>query len=228
MTMRKGSKGGEVATLQSHLRTLGYLKGRLDGDFGPKTKAAVVDFQTAYLVDGIVDEVTEKAITKALQAWTEAESVLVIPRPHGLIMIESMFGHIEYEEAGGGDILITNKWADDNIGRHNLPVVGEHLIHNKMALVFEAVFKNIKERGLDGKIQQFGVWSPRHKMHDPKRSLSTHSWGIACDINWATNPIGKVGDMDPGIIDSFERYGFQWGGRWGYRDDMHFQYATGH
>ena len=155
-------------------------------------------------------------------------SDLLLERPHGLEEIVRIFGEIEFDEAGGGSVAIINDWERENIIRSNLPVIGYQLIHKKMEPVFRGVLQNVKDKGLDKEIVQFGVWSPRHKMHNPKRSLSTHSWAIACDINWATNPVGRVGDLNPGIVDSFERFGFEWGGRWRYRDDMHFQYCTGY
>ena len=46
-TIRYGDKGARVKALQTGLITLKYLKGTADGNFGKKTKAAVVDFQKA-------------------------------------------------------------------------------------------------------------------------------------------------------------------------------------
>jgi hypothetical protein len=99
------------------------------------------------------------------------------------------------------------------------------MFHVKLVPVLEQVLVEIRKRGLDREIRQFGTYCPRHKMHDPKRGLSTHSYGIACDINWASNPPGTRGDMHPGIVECFEMFGFEWGGRWRARDDQHHQYA---
>lgn len=228
MTLRIGSRGDQVRKVQELLAELNFTPGPADGAFGRRTKDAVAAFQGAYLVDGIVDAVTLKALEVAVNAWAQkGEPTLLIPRPHGLDELEASFGKIEFVEAGGGAITITNDWQAENIVRANLPVVGSHLVHKKMVPVFRGVLGNIKDKGLDDEIVQFGVWCPRHKMHNPNRSLSTHSWAISCDVNWATNAPGKVGDLHPGIVDSFERFGFQWGGRWSYRDDMHFQFCTG-
>lgn len=40
-----GSSGDKVAELQKRLQELGYYEGEIDGQFGPGTKAAVIDFQ---------------------------------------------------------------------------------------------------------------------------------------------------------------------------------------
>lgn len=227
MTMRVGSRGENVKTLQTQLNELSYDPGPADGIFGRRTRGALAAFQTAYLVDGIADSVTIDALAAASKAWSQKDVSLIFPRPHGKAELEGAFGKIEFVDAGAGSIEITNDWDDKHIARVNLPIVGSHLVHKRMESVFRAVLKNLKDKGLDDEITQFGVWCPRHKMHNPARSLSTHSWAISCDINWATNPVGRIGDLHPGIVDSFERFGFQWGGRWKTRDDMHFQYCTG-
>ena len=40
-SLRKGSKGSEVKTLQTKLQELGYYKGKIDGKFGSGTASAV-------------------------------------------------------------------------------------------------------------------------------------------------------------------------------------------
>jgi len=60
--------------------------------------------------------------------------------------------------------------------------------------------------------------------------LSTHSWGIALDIDSAKNPQGKPFDESKGmmpkaVVKIFETEGWKWGGRFGGKriDCMHFQ-----
>lgn len=56
LTLKKGSKGNEVTELQKFLNNAGYNVGTPDGQFGAKTKATVIKFQTAnkLIGDGIV------------------------------------------------------------------------------------------------------------------------------------------------------------------------------
>jgi Putative peptidoglycan binding domain len=51
-TMRLGSRGDDVVSLQTRLAWLGVLDGKLDGDFGPKTQAAVTAVQKRYARGG--------------------------------------------------------------------------------------------------------------------------------------------------------------------------------
>ena len=59
-TLRYGSEGAEVTTLQNRLIALGYLAGSADGKFGRDTKSAVIAFQKAngLSADGVVGEDT--------------------------------------------------------------------------------------------------------------------------------------------------------------------------
>ncbi len=69
MVLRKGDNGEAVSNLQTNLNKLGYTL-VVDGDFGGKTEAAVIDFQGKHNLgaDGIVGEKTKAAIETALKA----------------------------------------------------------------------------------------------------------------------------------------------------------------
>ncbi|ADL08142.1 spore cortex-lytic enzyme [Thermosediminibacter oceani] len=62
--LKQGSRGDDVAQLQYRLNTLGFWCGKVDGIFGPKTKSAVMKFQSAkgIKVDGIVGPQTLSAM----------------------------------------------------------------------------------------------------------------------------------------------------------------------
>ena len=68
--------------------------------------------------------------------------------------------------------------------------------------------------------------------------LSLHSYGIAIDINvgesnyWQWDckckderkKLGYVNRIPQIIVDTFEKHGFIWGGKWYHYDTMHFEY----
>jgi peptidoglycan hydrolase-like protein with peptidoglycan-binding domain len=65
--LRLGSSGDAVRQLQSALRALGFDPGAVDGQFGPRTEAAVKAFQRAQgiAVDGVVGDITWLNIDEA-------------------------------------------------------------------------------------------------------------------------------------------------------------------
>jgi peptidoglycan hydrolase-like protein with peptidoglycan-binding domain len=69
-SLRKGAKGAAVTELQGALKRHGFDPGPIDGDFGPKTEAAVKAFQAAkgLTVDGVVGPQTRQALQAATAA----------------------------------------------------------------------------------------------------------------------------------------------------------------
>lgn len=65
--LKLGSTGQDVRSVQSKLKSLGFYKGTVDGDFGAATEAAVKAFQKQYklTVDGKVGAATLKALATA-------------------------------------------------------------------------------------------------------------------------------------------------------------------
>lgn len=60
-------------------------------------------------------------------------------------------------------------------------------------------------------------------------NLSLHSWGLAIDLNAATNPLGSTSPpsfQPQALVETFKKHGFFWGGNYNHRKDpMHFQRA---
>jgi peptidoglycan hydrolase-like protein with peptidoglycan-binding domain len=67
--LSKGDSGAPVVTLQKALTALGHEAGTPDGNFGPTTEAAVIEFQKAngLTPDGIVGAKTAHALNQALR-----------------------------------------------------------------------------------------------------------------------------------------------------------------
>ncbi len=228
MILARGDSGGEVEYLQGKLKRLGFYTRVIDGRYGRFTYDAVMDFQERYFCDGIANASTLKAVEEAVEAWDRRERTTLLTVPHGLKEVEAQFGAFTSTDTRSGYVRITDDWVERNIVRVSLPVVGEQTVHARIAPVFAAVLTEIQKRGLDSEIEMFFCWCPRHQRHNPRLPLSLHTWAIAVDINPATNQPGTRGDMHPGIVEVFERFGFQWGGRWkNYLDPQHFQYADG-
>lgn len=89
-TLKKGSKGAQVARLQQALADLGYLSGAADGDFGQNTRDAVVFFQAVngLSADGIAGEQTQRALfggqALAASEAPETDFLLLVNRANPL------------------------------------------------------------------------------------------------------------------------------------------------
>lgn len=132
-----------------------------------------------------------------------------------------------------GDIHDVN-FERDNIVAFMLPyplVYGTSMVtksrgHKKAIGAFEAAFELIVDRDLKELATHYsGIYANRNIRGFP-RFPSTHSWGIAIDVNAEKNALGSVGTQDTRVIACFTDVGFVWGGTFvSRRDPMHFQLA---
>jgi LysM repeat protein len=158
--------------------------------------------------------------------------------PNGLAEIFATFGDIRRYINGDG--TLNPAWETEALGRAVLPFaiplswdLGTKVLriqcHKKLVDIFPEVLAAIEKAGLKNQIKNYGgCYNYRSKRSSGK--LSTHSWGIAIDLNPLTNPMGVQGDMNPDIVAIFRKFGFKWGGDWFGRnqDPMHFQFCTGY
>nr|WP_295829521.1 M15 family metallopeptidase [uncultured Azospirillum sp.] len=167
-------------------------------------------------------------------------------RPDGTIRplsdaeIKTVFGSFSYSERGKGRINPDPAWVDQNITTMDSPILSEEgfpkiEVHLKAVKPFERVFAAIALAGLANVIRSCaGTYVPRHKGWDPARTLSSHSWGIAIDLNTEWNgygavpaPAGTPGSVRE-LVSIFEAEGFAWGGYFQPQsicDGMHFELA---
>jgi hypothetical protein len=158
--------------------------------------------------------------------------------PIGLAEIINVFGVIyEFILSDG---TLDPRWEAEMLTRITLPfplplswnldlMVEQIRCHKLLAGAFSDVFSQIQQQGLSERVNSLGgCFSFRLQRAGAK--ISTHAWGIALDLNTATNAQGTDGAMDPGIIDIFRAMGFTWGGNWAgqRRDPMHFQFCSGY
>jgi len=158
--------------------------------------------------------------------------------PHGLEKIVATFGDIyDYVLPGGS---LDPRWQGDYLASVELPFplplswdlsrsVTRMICHKRMVEIFASVVGQVQARGLQSKVSSFGgCFAFRQQRTGAK--LSTHSWGIAIDLNPETNAQGSHGSMDGEVIEIFRSAGFEWGGDWSgkLQDPMHFQFCSGY
>ncbi|HZP87971.1 MAG TPA: M15 family metallopeptidase [Burkholderiales bacterium] len=176
---------------------------------------------------------------RALRSVQSARAVTPWPPPpNGLAAIVKTFGNI-WDYVADGD-RPDPKWEAQFMVSAQMPfampldwapaqTTSKIRCHKLIAPLLQAVFAEIVAQSLQGSVKTYGggyCWRMKRGQAKP----STHSWGIAVDLNARTNAMGTAGDMDPKLVTLFERYGFTWGGRWSGRckDPMHFQYCSGY
>ena len=160
---------------------------------------------------------------------------IVLTPPRGLGAIIAAFGNIQ---VAGGSIVGPPGWESQWMCKVTLPGIA-HTVYMNRAIVEptrEALTKAIARRP-DYAIRTFGCVAPRAKRVNG--DLSTHSWGLAVDMNDVANPLaaaagpvvaaGAPGRGRPDAwVQIFEAIGFTWGGRFRRPDPMHFQWCSGY
>jgi hypothetical protein len=155
--------------------------------------------------------------------------------PTGLDRIKEFYGDpADFRMGDGG---VTPEW-ERMLGFVQLPApltlgwdhsihVTRVRIHYRLVPSLGKVFDRINADGNWHMLHSFdGTYVWRAKRAGDK--LSTHSWGIAIDLNASTNQLGTKGDMPIEIIRCFGEEGWEWGGDWQRSDPMHFQACYGY
>ena len=158
--------------------------------------------------------------------------------PNGLNEIIATFGNLaQYVRPDG---TVDPRWESERMQAVPIPFsiplawdtkvrVSSVRVNKGIVDVVAGTFKALNDRGLAPQIKTFGgAYNYRPKRGSNK--YSTHSWGIALDLNTATNQMGTKGDMPKIIVDVFREFGWKWGGDWSGAncDPMHFQFCTGY
>lgn len=187
------------------------------------------------------------AVVLSAAGHEAAPATPVRRRPDGTIRplteaeIRTLYGDFRFEDDAGGRIRVEAAWVERNLRRIAVPAL-EHLgheaitVHAAAASAFADAFAGVAAAGLADRLLTFGgTWVARHKGWDPARSLSSHSWGIAIDLNVAWNGYGAVpaavgarGSVRE-LVEIFASCGFAWGGHFKPQeicDGMHFELAV--
>lgn len=185
-----------------------------------------------------IGQVIEVPSKKELLGKTIEFSGAELAPPNGREQIIETFGDINKYILDDG--TLNPLWESDQLARAPLPfsiplswdkskLVSKIYCHKKLIRIFPDLFGEIEKKGLKKEVRTFGgCFNFRSKRTIGK--LSTHSWGIAVDLNPETNPMGKPGDIHEGVVEIFRQFGFKWGGDWTGKgkDPMHFQFCTGY
>lgn len=120
-------------------------------------------------------------------------------------------------------------------GLSNWMVAGSHIpvahvyCNRDMSQPLLQALNAILKAGIADKLHTYdGCFNIRAVRGAIPAHFSAHSYGLAIDINAATNPMGPSlhTDMSPEFVKCFTDQGFTWGGNFRDRKDpMHFSYC---
>jgi hypothetical protein len=139
-----------------------------------------------------------------------------------------LIGRMSFRILRNGFIEPDREWVQASIVTAEVPILGSVTCHRLLFPQLHAALSEIQRRGLSELIDPGdygGCYVPRFIDRDPTRALSMHAFGLAVDLNVSSNQLGTAGNMDPRVVEIFEKWGFAWGGRWSTPDPMHFELA---
>jgi hypothetical protein len=101
--------------------------------------------------------------------------------------------------------------------------------HNLLVENFQRAFEQIQTGGLQDQVKNYSGIYARRPIRGQSSHPSTHSWGIAIDLEAEKFPLGSTKRFSPEVVAVFQGCGFFYGGDFRSRKDpMHFQFAKGY
>jgi peptidoglycan hydrolase-like protein with peptidoglycan-binding domain len=255
MIIKLNDRGIQVQMWQTLLIKLGFAPGKVDGVFGAKTLGETHTFQEIFKLNrnGKVDDFSfilacHKAKEKGLSEQEKKILEYYPSKPNfsslSKIEIENIFGEFKYEVYDNGNIKILDNYERENIVNVyirqldgiKIPYAnsysrGNIRFHKKAKEQLIAFFNTVQKEKLNKLILTYeGSFNPRF-IRGSKYRLSTHSFGIAFDINKKWNDLNKIpaniGEQGSirELVHIANNYGFYWGGHFSRLDGMHFEIA---
>lgn len=225
---KRGDTGPDVKALQKALIARGYPmpKYGADGGFGDETEAAIRAWQQSYHVDGTLDDREVAAIMAPIPPAPAAVNQSSFPTIlESQSAVIARYGRPWDDADGWSKLWLAPVKLPASLAR--LTRRGELWVNRDLVDVLTVGFQQISDAGLSDKIETYdGCWNVR-KIRGSLTQWSTHSWGLAIDLNAATNGMGVVPVIDRGVVEIFKGLGFIWGGEFKRLDGMHFQRVRG-
>jgi hypothetical protein len=124
-------------------------------------------------------------------AGSAAVDLLQVPAPVARLTggeAAEDLGAFSYRYFADGTIEPDARWVRDNIRTEQVPVLGRVTCHRLMLPQLRGALQEVQDAGLAGTLKTYdGCYVPRFIERNPQRSISLHTWGIAIDMDAATN-----------------------------------------
>jgi hypothetical protein len=145
--------------------------------------------------------------------------------------VKRRFGEFSLKQGAAGALVPDSSWMARWIRTEDIPQLGEVECNKAVLPDLLAAMQEITAKGLATLVnsadfvREGGCFNPRVARFSDGGSLSSHSWGIAVDINVDVNPLGGKPHQDPRLVAIMASHGFSWGGRWLRPDGAHFEWV---
>lgn len=165
-----------------------------------------------------------EAATRWLR-WARSWDPVATDYPHITVRLKELLGQFEYRLGSNWSIEMERAWVDANIVQANVPILGHVRCHREIIPNLTDALNQVEQSGLAHLLNSTaGCWVPRQIQGNYGGAISRHSWGLAIDINTATNAWGAVPQLDQRVVEIFRANGFVWGGTWPRPDGQHFEW----
>ena len=238
MLYKKGTDSYIIHKIKCLMKALDYEIDNCDNYYGNQLYNIIRDYQSnrKLAVDGIIGKNTLSAIKKDINEllsdiiyYKHNNDVDISPPEY--YDLNNVFGNPSFSPIGFESTYITKCNLMDLKEQYKHIINFHHRdwfgfrCHKYLLKIFHDIFQEIADRDLSNRIKTYdGCYNFRQIKNGHK--LSTHSWGIAIDLNARIACYGCSPDkMDKDIVEIFEKYKFTWGGRWRHPDPMHFQFC---
>lgn len=184
---------------------------------------ALITLEQGADADGLV-----AAISSLLgpDAIVQARPALDRPMVLSLPATKTRFGEFAFKDLPGRDIRAGASWIEEYVVETEIPIIGTVVCNRLIIDDLTDVMNDLIDSGLAAEIDPDlygGCWSPRRI--NKNANLSRHAWGIAIDINVDFDEPGLGPIPSDGVIETFERHGFRWGGDYPVPDNHHFEWV---
>lgn len=143
--------------------------------------------------------------------------------PQALVKVR--FGEFRVRRAAGRDIVQDPVWAREHLVREVVPILGEVVCHRAFLPALRGALEELQRRNLAWLVDPAGfAGCHAARLVSAGGPLSRHAWGIAVDLNWHKNPLGRASTQDPRLVEAMRRWGLTWGGEWLVPDAAHFEF----
>ncbi|CAN5814977.1 hypothetical protein BH20ACT7_BH20ACT7_13700 [soil metagenome] len=140
--------------------------------------------------------------------------------------IKARFGEFAYRPGPGRDVVQEPRWTAEHIVSAQVPILGQVRCHRALLPALRGALRELRQHNLTSVVDPAGYAGCHHpRLTSSRDQVSRHAWGVAIDLNYPDNPVGQASTQDPRLVETMERWGFTWGGRWLVPDPAHFEYV---